>query len=384
MKFLCRALCVLFIANCAVRAQDVETSVADFAPLDDDLVLYIPKFAVKLGFRGIGGVKTAFGGRGVLSSSADLGSDTGVAQRLYHDGFVAFDSRTVTDPAGNQVPITPDGRTNTWAFTDASQATSDGLMTGLMTMHTYKAMSTDASFREKDPGSGFGVELSFDREIGNVFGTRLKWGIVGGMSINQISSATSGEFSADVVTTTDYYSLLGQAAPEAPFTGPGFSGSVDTTPLLGSELLLRTIETSSMPGAILSSWKLRGAYMSFRAGPSLFVPITNRFSALFSVGAVLVYAGTTYDVDQSFKPATGDTIMESISSNDSAILPGFYVDASLQYAMNDTAGVYLGAVYQSSGDYIQDVTSPDGETTYSTRVDLSKLQGVRAGVSFKF
>jgi hypothetical protein len=187
-----------------------------------------------------------------------------------------------------------------------------------------------------------------------------------------------------VVTTTDYYSLLGQAAPEAPFSGPGFTGAVDTTPLLGSELLLRTIQTSSTPAAILSSWKLKGAYLTFRAGPSLFIPITSRFSASVSAGAVLVYAGTTYDVTQSFKPNTGDAITESFTSNDDAFLPGFYVDASLQFAMNETAGLYLGAVYQSSGDYIQDAVSEDGESVYSTRVDLSKLQGVRAGVSFKF
>ena len=68
MKFLCRALCVLFIATCAVRAQD-ESPLGDFAPLDDDLVLYIPKFAVKLGFRGISGVKTSFGENGALFSN---------------------------------------------------------------------------------------------------------------------------------------------------------------------------------------------------------------------------------------------------------------------------------------------------------------------------
>jgi hypothetical protein len=226
--------------------------------------------------------------------------------------------------------------------------------------------------------------LSVEREIGNVFGTRMKWGVIGGMSINQIASSTSSELSANLTTTTDYYSLGGQAAPNAPFTGPQPAGAVDNSPLLGSELLLRETQTASATNAVLSNWKLRGAYLSFRAGASLFVPISERFSASFSAGAVLAYAGTTYDVNQSFIPTTGDTILETMGSADDALLPGYYIDANLQFAMNETSGLYLGAVYQSSGDYTQTVVSEDGLSTYSTRVDLSALQGVRAGVSFKF
>ena len=99
---------------------------------------------------------------------------------------------------------------------------------------------------------------------------------------------------------------------------------------------------------------------------------------------MIAYAGTTYDVNQSFTPKTGDTILTTMGSADDAFLPGYYVDANLQFAMTETSGLYLGAVYQSSGDYTQEVTSEDGLSKYSTRVDLSALQGVRAGVSFKF
>lgn len=383
MKFLCRAFCVLFIASCAVRAQETESPLGDFAPLDDDLVLYIPKFSVKLGFRGISGVKTSFGGKGVLSSTSILGDETGTQTRVYHDGYVALDTRTVVDPAGNAVPITPDGKTNSWAIKEDTQAPTEGPYAGLVMMHTYSATTTDASFHEKDPASGYGVELSLDREMGNVFSTKMKWGLVAGMSINQISAATSADLNASVKTVTDYYSLGGQAAPAAPFTGPIYSGSVDITPLLGSDVLHRDPEAFSV-GTVSSSWKLRGAYVTFRGGATLLVPFSSRFSALLSAGAVVVYAGSTYDVTQSFKPNTGDTLSEFISDGDSAILPGYFVDASLQYTMNETSGLYLGAVYQSSGDYTQDVTSPDGSSKYTTRIDLSKLQGIRAGVSFKF
>jgi hypothetical protein len=377
MKFLCRALCVLLIANCAFGAPVTEESLSDFEPLDDDLVLYIPKFAVKLGFRGLTGAKSSFGGTGVLSSNTFIGDPTGIAQRLYHDGYVGFDQRTVVDPAGNSVPITPDGRTNNWGFRNATQATPDGLIE----MHTYTATTADNTFVENDPPAAFGVELSLEREIGNVFGTRMKWGVIGGLSINQISSEFSSEMSANVTTVTDKYSLGGQAAPTAPFSGPT-AGVVDLTPLLGNEILERTQQTA--PGVVMSNWKLRGAYLSLRFGPTLWVPITQRFSATFSAGGVMVFSGTTFDVGQSFIPATGDTIAGEMNSADTTFLPGYYVDASLHFAMTDTAGLYLGAVYQSTGDYTQDVTSEDELAKYSTRVDLSALQGIRAGVSFKF
>ena len=380
MKFLCRALCVLFIASCAVRAQDDDSPLGDYAPLDDDLVMYIPKFSVKLGFRGISGVKTSSGGTGLIASNAFIGQPTGLDARLYHDGYVAFDSRTVVDPAGNIVPITPDGKTNTWAFREAKQVSSEGIVS----MHAYRALLSDSGLSEKDPSLGFGVELSLDREIGNVFGTRMKWGVVAGMSINQINSTATAKTAANVTTTTDSYSLGGQVAPTAPFTGPIVGGTVDTSPLLNMDLLGRTTQTVLVPGAITNTWKLRGGYMTFRAGASLFIPVTTRFSATFSAGAVVVYAGTTYDIAQSFKPETGDSISESMMSNDSAILPGYYADANLQLAINETAGLYLGAVYQSSGDYTQDAENADQKSKYVSRIDLSSLQGVRAGVSFKF
>jgi hypothetical protein len=381
MKFLCRALCVLFIAVSAVRAaQDEESPLGDFAPLDDDLVLYIPKFAVKLGVRGLSGAKTAFGGQAKMFSTTELDGPTGVAARRYHDGYVGLDSRTVTDPSGVAVPIAPDGKTNTWSFLEQSQGTDDGLIA----MHAYSVSTNDANFRSKDIGSAFGVEISLDREFGSLRGSKVKWGVVGGVSINQIYATTTGALDGNVTTITDKYSLGGQAAPTAPFTSPSFTGAVDTNTLLGNELLERTTTTAATTAAISNIWKVRGAYLTFRAGPYLYYPITEKFSAQVSAGAVLVYAGSTYDVTQSFKPQTGDVITQDFRDGDSTVLPGYFVDASLMYAMTDTAGLYVGAVYQSSGDYSQDVESSDGNSKYTTRVDLSKLKGIRAGVSFKF
>lgn len=390
MKFLRRAICALFVATYAARAatptpdeQDAATF-GDYAPtIDDDLVIYIPKYTVKLGFRGISGVKSSFGGQGVLSSTHDIGEDsTGVRGRLYHDGYVALDNRTVTDPAGNSVPISPDGRTNTWKITDASQVNNDA---GTIEMHTYEATLTETGYHEKDPGLGLGVELALERDMGQLFGSRVKWGVIGGMSVNQFSAITSSQVEARVLTTTDSYSLYGQTIidPSAGYTSPATTGS-DPTILLGNTVLERLPSTVTSTDFVTTAWKLRGAYMTFRAGPTLFVPIGSRFSASISAGAVLVYAGSSYDVNQTFKPETGDTITQSTTGLKGTLLPGYYIDASLQFSINDTSGLYLGAVYQSSGNYTQSITSADEKATYVSKIDLSSLQGIRAGVNFRF
>ena len=142
--------------------------------------------------------------------------------------------------------------------------------------------------------------------------------------------------------------------------------------------------SSASEGAITNISKLRGGYLTFRAGPTLFVPITEKFSGHFSIGVAVAYAGSTYEVSQTFRPDTGTEVSEIVRDGASTFLPGFYVDADLQYALNESSGFYLGAVYQSTGSYTQNITDLQNTSEYTTKVDLSSLQGIRAGMSFKF
>jgi hypothetical protein len=309
----------------------------------------------------------------------NIGEKEGVDNRVYHDGYVLVDGRTTTDPAGNTHPVN-DGFTNTWSFASEEQITEDGLVK----MHTYEATLSDSDLERKKNSLASGVELMVERDFGNLFGTRIQWGIVGGMSVNQFNTIKRNTVATQLKTITDYYSLGGQAAPEAPYTGPVTSGSADITVLLGNEVLRRTETITSNSEALTTRWQSRGAYVTFRAGPTLFVPLRWGFSASVSAGAVLVYSGSNYNVTQTFKPETGDEYAPYLADDDTAFLPGYYVDANLQWAMTETAGLYMGAVYQSSGDYTQTVSTDDKEVTYRNRVDLSSLQGLRAGMTFRF
>jgi len=384
MNFLRRASCVFLVFSGVALGQRIEDpNIDDYVPVvEDDLVVYTPKQAVRLGFRVLTGVNTEFGGAGVLQSqSLNLDKDlTEDAERGYHDGYVFLDQRTMTDPSGVQVPITPDGRTNNWSFRNDEQAATEGFIM----MNSYKATVTDGGFREKDPGATYGIELSLDRDFGELFNSRLKWGVVAGMSVNQILSTTRSAVTATIDRTTDYFSLDGQAAPTAPYIAPQTTAGVDTSVLLRYRPVDRQTSQTSNTADFENHWRLRGAFMTFRAGPVLQYPITEKFSATLSIGAVLVYAGSSYEVTQTFSPESGDDLSLFITDTSSYFTVGFYADANLQYALTDNAGFYLGAVYQNSGDYEQVVESDDGTSRYVSRVDLSKLQGIRAGMTFRF
>jgi hypothetical protein len=287
---------------------------------------------------------------------------------------VQADTRTIVDANGNTVllqSVSPDGLTNNWDYDDESQITSDGYVA----MHTYEASINPATV-QKDQPSSLGVELLVTRDMGKLFGTRARWSVIGGFSVNDISGKMDTEETASVVTNTDYFSLNGQSAPAA--------GTTSTGALLDSNPFRADPTTGT--GLVNNHWKLKGAYMAFRVGPSLTIPITERLSASFSVGGVLTYAGSNYTVVQTFLPQTGDAIVDAVSDGASNIMPGFYADANINFNINERSGLYMGALYQNSGSYRQTIShgGDNPDTEYTTKVDLGSLQGVRAGMSFKF
>jgi hypothetical protein len=249
-----------------------------------------------------------------------------------------------------------------------------------MAMHAYSVTNTDAAFHSKNPGMSLGVELEGQRDFGKLFGGRVQWGVVGGMSVNQISVHAERELAGSLTTVTDYYSLEGQTPPAGGYAGPVAASSSQV--LLGNQVLYR--QTTTTPTTLTNIQRLRGAYLTFRAGPAVRVPITEKLSANMSAGAVLLYVGTTYEVTQDFLPETGDEIISATRDGASGFLPGFYVDADVQYTFTDTAGFYAGGVYQAAGTYSQTIRSDDGQSNYSTKIDFGSMQALRAGFLFRF
>ena len=366
----------------ALRAQD--ESDHPTAPPPENLTfltdeyIYIPKYRFSLGMRGLSGSKTTFSGRGAIASAADYIGDTTSTNysRSYHDGTVSVDTRTITTDDGNgtsvSVPIAPDGMTNNWSYIDASQITP----AGNVAMHSYSADMIDSGSRSKATDNAYGVELSVARDMGKIAG-RFEWNLSAGFSFNDLKADLTATVPANITTTTDIYSLDGAPAP-----------TVGTTPtvLITSSPLSRTTTVTTDATSVTNLWKLKGAYYTFRAGPTVFLPITSHLRASVSVGAALVYSGTTYTVTQTLQTPLGDPIPADIpatTTNASVhFLPGYYADANLEYSLSETAGFYAGAVYQSTGDFTQEAKTDTAD--FFAKVDLRGLSGLRAGMNIKF
>lgn len=416
MKHLRLALVVFVTAASLARAQDEQqqrppTEIPDFSNLDD--YIYEPKSILSYGFRYLSGAKLKFFGSGRLATSEDPGAVTGTnVARSYHDGTVGVDARfaprvdssgnPVLDPdSGSQIfdPIAPDGRTNTWSFQNASQISEDGFIS----FNTYTADINDTGTRTKDANSNFGMEIAASRDMGKLFGSRFTWQLIAGLSINDLSGSTTDNVQAKLTALTDLYSLNGQVAPVAPYSAPSSASenvldsagnavlnddgtaqtvTTDTTVLLTNQPAARTSTETINSTSVNSRWKLSGAYYTFRAGPTVFLPITSRFRASFSVGAALIYAGSNYSVTQTFTPDTGAEITDTSISQTSHVLPGYYVDASLQFDLTERTGIYAGAIMQGAGSYTQDVNSDAAH--YTTKIDLGKQQGFRGGLTIRF
>ena len=366
-----------------------------------------------MGFRYISGAKTSFFGQGKVPSPEILGALSGAnLQRLYHNGGVQPDGRVVArlDAAGNAIldsqgsaaafdPIAPDGRTNTWNYSDASQLSTNGYVR----FDNYSAEVIDTGTRNAASPSSAGMDIAMSRDMGKIFGGRLPWTLTAGMSINDISANINEPVRARIATVSDYFSLFGQVVSDAPYSSPsstttslldasgnalinadGSAGSVtiDTSVFLGNEPAGRTSSIATDTTSVNNRWKLKGAYYTFRVGPTLLIPFTTRFRATVSAGAALVYSGSNYTVTQTFDAPMGADITDTSTNSANKVLPGFYAEASLQFDLTDRSGFYAGAVMQSAGSYTQSIDTANAH--YSTKIDLANQSGLRAGLSIRF
>ncbi|MCF7686697.1 MAG: hypothetical protein K9M98_05475 [Cephaloticoccus sp.] len=343
--------------------------------LDDYFVP--PKMTMTVGARALTGSKVAFGGQGVVTSIQSIYDEFTTGEvRNYHDGTVYRDARTDNTP--------DDGKTNNWTYVDPRQLI-DGDTN--VAFHTYSAQVTDAMSRRNDPGLSLGTELVVARDMGNI-GKKIEWKIFAGIGVNGIDSSARGNVAATITTITDTYGLNGQTLPgTVPYVAPSSTvdvdgNIVDTTVLLGRAPDSRTTTTASNDTQVSNYWKLKGTFLTLRMGPTVIYTISENLKLSISVGPTLVYSGTTYSVQQTLQADTSDPIVNTVTESEGKNLTGYYVDATLQYFLSESAGLYAGAFYQTSGDYTQTIN--DKGSSYTTDIDLSKLQGFRAGLNFKF
>ncbi len=378
---------VLFLAlGMAVCAGVLHAQADD----DEDEMDYFPLVpsgnSLQFGLRVIGSPKVSFGKLGSVAGTSELGLATGPADRSYNDGGVALDHRT--DANGNPVN---DGLTNSWNYNFASQVTSSGDMS----FHAYSADTLGVGLNaNKHSMSGWVLQIG--HTLGRV-GGKVEFDLVAGLSFNSVLSKVTGDVPATLTAVTDVYPLYGQTPPAAPYTAPTSSSrpvvdadgnpvldstgspqttSVDSSTVLGTDPS-RTTTTSQTN--VHGHWEVKGAYYTFRLGPVIKLPLTERLKLSLGAGAALAFVGTTYSAEESVDLTDVTTTLATADyTNRSVLLPAYFADANAEYWLTERSGFYLGASFQKSGSFDQTV---GGRTA---QIDLGSSYGIQSGITLRF
>ncbi len=386
------------------QQQKAPEEIPDFSNLNE--YVYQPKTTLNLGYRNMSGVKATFRGNGIIPipDTDQLVDPTQVnVGRTYHDGAVGPDGRSLAinngDGTNTAILAAPDGKTNTYGYADASQVTPDDLMT----FHDYSAVIPGVNQNQQGKRNT-GIELSVNRDMGSI-GKHFAWSIFAGISINDIQAAKIAAARATVTTNDRHLRPLRADAdrrrhllplntsvavndangnPVIGTDGTPVTQAVSSSGLIGNVPLARSTSSATDLTSVTNHFKLHGAYMTFRAGPTATYSFNDHLKFNVSFGPALIYAGSTYDATEILTPPTGDpVVIRYLRYPTQKLVPAYYVDATVQYDLTDRTGFYLGGVYQNGGSYLQTAGSVD-DGTYTTRVSFSDQNGLRTGLTFKF
>jgi len=248
-----------------------------------------------------------------------------------------------------------------------------------------------------------GIDISTSHDMGKLFGTKMSWSLLAAVSVSDLSAQASANVRAAVSTDSDYYSLYGQNPADPPYASPSSknftlldsAGSplltddgvpqtvvLDTSVLLANESAARITTVVTDETSVRNSWKLKGAFYTFRFGATLVIPIFSRVQITLSAGPALIYSGSSYTVTQTLDPETGTDITDTSTDVANKVLPGYFADAAVQVNVSDRTGFYAGAVFQSAGSFVQQLNN--GTAQYSSKIDFANMSGLRAGMSYRF
>lgn len=391
---------------------------------------YTPKNSVTVGFRVLtSGVKVHFGNLGSVFGSLDITSRIAppsagaTVKRTYDNGFVDVDAprSTEVDANGNQTS-TPGGRFQTYTSTSTPQLDANGNVIGTTTtqvvasdslsytpgltrvwsystpdqataqpgyiaMSSYSATSEGGAY-DKKQGPSAGVELQFSHALRKL-GKKSELSFIAGIGLNGINNKTAGDVHSTLHTYTDYYSLNGLTAPVTngdipyPYTAPYIpDGTTETTVPISAVSDPKLNTQTAAPGAatVHGRWQVKGAYFMVKLGPAIRTQLTERLGLSASAGVAGAYVGTHYSAIESMEiPILGTTVTDTVTDSDeSKFLGGYYADFNVEWATNDTLGLFGGVSAQKFGDYTQTLGDRNA------RIDLGSSLGLRGGVNIKF
>jgi hypothetical protein len=295
------------------------------------------------------------------------------------------------------------GQTRYWTYTYENQAAN-----GFIEMHNYGARTQGAGF-DADSGTGAGFDLQFTREIGRI-GKRGEWGFAASIGIVDLNAKTSGKVTSTLLTQVSRFSLMGQAAPAAPYSAPPQDvpgpqmldedgkpvTTVDpkdstqqvpvytlyepTVPLQSTPTSVTDFETPNGT-EIDGRWQLKGSYYSIRVGPSFRYQFARRLSVVATAGFSTAYIGSTYRVTETlYNPVAPTSALRTLEAErrQSDVIFGGYGEINAEFWLSYRTGIFAGVVYEKLGKYEQSFGGRNA------RVNIGDGASFRIGIVTRF
>ena len=221
----------------------------------------------------------------------------------------------------------------------------------------------------------------------------LVQGIAGGFGFTDFRTEFAGKVRANLIETTDIYSLNGRTPPTATYQSS--ASGADVVPISATPLSRTTTTTTGVADLVNGAWKIKGAYFTLRAGPTVRTILSKRWSVQAAVGASVTYVDSRYTITsqmEQLKDSSGNVIMPfnaipmmEADKSKEVITVGFYADTNLEYWVTPRTGLYAGVALIQRGDFEQTAGfSAAGTGGSKAEVDLGNGVGFQLGFIHRF
>jgi hypothetical protein len=361
-------------AAALVRGQTTPPPSADYIPpVQLEKTSDEPRNRIGISYRMGLNIHADFKKLGGVAATSNPNSHTDPAHtnttiRTYDSG-----SYVGTDITGNDHG--PGFENTTWYWGYASGGSVQG---NSMVLSSSSSPANGVS-KDNTDDPQHGVEITYDHE----FFRKNKWrfGLESAFGYTRISISDSHTLTAFVNRITDTYTIPGGVIVPP----PGYNGSYEGPgPVIGADPSGHTQTMTTQAGdTIEGSRSLDSNVFSFRLGPYVEYPLSERFSLLFSGGLYLVVGDSHFEFREKVTivdPVTGIATIEnhSGSSSQTDFLVGGYVGMNVMYSLTKNVDLFVGAQLQSAG---RSVTHSSGKEAV---LDMGKSVVVSIGASYSF
>ncbi|MGB0579696.1 MAG: hypothetical protein ACPGVU_08360 [Limisphaerales bacterium] len=318
----------------------------------------------KVGFN----ISASFSGLGSFPAQTAPGAAAGAGDRFYDDGFNRVDASGI-----------PDGNTWFWAYSDASQLGVVGA-TPFVNMNSSTVLA-DGAISGVNSGVSPGLEINREWEMNR--NEKSTWGFLGGIGYTRVETEDNTTVFATESRRTDSFDTTGAVIPVAPFTGTaaGPHPRIDNAPTTSVTALFAngaTVGGTREVQANVVDFRL-GPYWNTQLGESTRLELNGGFMGALVMSEFSVNESTTVlGMSPTLQPGVSATQVSNQSSSDSGFLAGAFVGANLQYELNPSTALLLGAQYQ----YLPEFDQSLGARRAVLEMDASVY--VTAGLAFSF